>query len=164
MAEVTRIGKVDNRHSPYGNIQRIGLTPNGRRVYRVIDSMGEEAGHLSVPVKDTDAFETAYRDIIVSAPKIQMYAEKHSTQEDIKKRRKLARFVVGAGGVTGAAISIVATQNSSALKKVLATVAGIIIGLSVGFVAFIVTTMPSGTYKFAKANRTFARLDIQPEK
>lgn len=164
MAEVTRIGNTDNRHNPYGNIQHIGLTPNGRSVYRVIDSMGKEAGRLSVPMKDTDAFESAYRDIINSAPQIQKYVAEHSSGEEIKKRKNLSRFIVGAAGIIGASIPIAITQKSSITKKVLATVAGIIAGLSAGFVASVAATTPPGTFKFAKATRAISKLDIQPEK
>ena len=41
-------------------------------------------------------------------------------------------------------------------------VAGIIAGISAGFAASLAATTPPGTYKFAKANRTFSKLDIQP--
>lgn len=160
MVEALKFGASPN--NPYGNIQRIGTTPNGRSVYRVIDSQGQESGRLSVPQMQADTFEAAYRDIMDSAPKIQKFVIENSSEEDIKKRRTLSRIIVGAGGIIGAAVPIILTRNSSTTKKVLTTVAGIITGLTGGFAASLAATTPPGTYKFAKATRTFSKLDIQP--
>ena len=81
---------------------------------------------------------------------------------DIKKRRNLSRAIVGAGGFIGAAVPIALTRKASTLKQILATVAGVVVGLSAGFATSLSVTTPPGTYKFAKASRTFAKLDIQP--
>lgn len=159
MVEVLNFGASSN--SPYGNIQRIGTTQNGRSVYRVIDSQGKEAGKLSVPNEQVDTFESAYKDIMSSAPKIQKYVIENSSENDIKKRRNLSRFIVGTGGVIGAAVPILLTKRTSITKRVLATVAGVITGLSGGFAASLAATTPPGSYKFAKATRTFSKLDIQ---
>ena len=71
-------------------------------------------------------------------------------------------MIVGAGGLLGAAIPIALIKNLSTTKRVLSTVGGIIAGISAGFAASLAATTPPGTYKFAKATRTFAKLDIQP--
>ena len=150
------------KQNSYGNIQRMGSTENGRAIYRVIDSDGKEAGRLSVAGTDTDKFESAYRDIMDAAPKIQKYVTENSSEADIKKRRNLSRAIVGAGGFIGAAVPIALTRKASTLKLILATVAGVVVGLSAGFATSLSVTTPPGTYKFAKASRTFAKLDIQP--
>ena len=150
------------KQNSYGNIQRMGSTENGRAIYRVIDSDGKEAGRLSVAGTDTDKFESAYRDIMDAAPKIQKYVTENSSEADIKKRRNLSRAIVGAGGLIGVAVPIALTRKASTLQQILATVAGVVAGLSAGFVTSLSVTTPPGTYKFAKASRTFAKLDIQP--
>ena len=150
------------KQNSYGNIQRMGSTENGRAIYRVIDSDGKEAGRLSVAGTDTDKFESAYRDIMDAAPKIQKYVTENSSEADIKKRRNLSRAIVGVGGFLGAAIPIALTRKASTLKQILATVTGVVAGLSAGFATSLAVTTPPGTYKFAKASRTFAKLDIQP--
>lgn len=150
------------KQNSYGNIQRMGSTENGRAIYRVIDSDGKEAGRLSVAGADTDKFESAYRDIMDAAPKIQKYVTENSSEADIKKRRNISRAIVGAGGFLGAAIPIALTRKASTLKRILATVIGVVAGLSAGFATSLSVTTPPGTYKFAKASRTFAKLDIQP--
>lgn len=150
------------KQNSYGNIQRMGSTENGRAIYRVIDSDGKEAGRLSVAGTDTDKFESAYRDIMDAAPKIQKYVTENSSEADIKKRRNLSRAIVGAGGFIGAAVPIALTRKASTLNQILATVAGVVAGLSAGFATSLSVTTPPGTYKFAKASRTFAKLDIQP--
>ena len=150
------------KQNSYGNIQKIGSTEHGRAIYRVIDSDVKEAGRLSVAGTDTDKFESAYRDIMDAAPKIQKYVTENSSEADIKKRRNLSRAIVGAGGLIGVAVPIALTRKASTLQQILATVAGVVAGLSAGFVTSLSVTTPPGTYKFAKASRTFAKLDIQP--
>ena len=162
MVDMFNIGSSGFKQNSYGNIQKIGMTPNGRTVYRVIDSNGEETGKLSVPQTESDKFESAYKDIMDTAPKIQKFVIENSSEEDIKKRRTLSRVIVGTGGIIGAAIPIACIKNLSTAKRVLSTVAGIIAGISAGFAASLAATTPPGTYKFAKANRTFSKLYIQP--
>ena len=153
---------VNGINNSYGNIQRVGMTQNGRAVYRVIDSNGDEAGKLSVPNANAGQFEKAYKDIMESAPKIQKFAAENSSEQDIKKRRTLSRIIVGTGGLIGAVIPVAITRKSSTLKQILATVAGIVAGLSAGFAASFAATTPPGKFKFIKATRTFSKLDIQP--
>ena len=73
------------KQNSYGNIQRVGASENGRVLYRVIDSNGQEAGKLTVAGKDTDKFEQSYREIMEAAPKIQKFVTENSSEEDIKK-------------------------------------------------------------------------------
>ena len=156
------INSLSFRQSSFGNVQKIGSTQNGRIVYRVIDSKGEEAGRLTVPQNEVDTFESAYRDIMDTAPKIQKFALENSSEEDIKRRRNLSRAIVCTGGAFGAFIPLMLTKNLSPMKRILTTVAGIITGISGGFAASLAATAPPGTYKFAKASSTFSKLDIQP--
>ena len=151
------------KQNSYGNIQRTGTTENGRAIYRVIDAEGKEAGRLSVAGTDTDKFESAYRDIMDAAPKIQKYVTENSSESDIKKRRNISRAIVATGGFLGAAIPLTLMRNSkNTMRTILATVTGVVAGLSAGFGTSLAVTTPPGTYKFAKASRTFAKLDIQP--
>ena len=128
------------KQNSYGNIQRMGSTENGRAIYRVIDSDGKEAGRLSVAGTDTDKFESAYRDIMDAAPKLQKYVTENSSEADIKKRRNLSRAIVGVGGFLGAAIPIALTRKASTLKQILATVTGVVAGLSAGFATSLAAT------------------------
>jgi len=163
MVDVTNIGPAGfKQQNSYGNIQRIGTTQDSRMIYRVIDSNGKESGKLSVPACDADKFESAYKDVMESAPKIQQFVIENSSEKDIKKRRTLSRVIVGAGGLIGAIIPVACIKKLSTTKRVLSTVAGIIAGISAGFAASLAVTTPPGTYKFAKATRTFSKLDIQP--
>ena len=162
MVDILNLGSSGFKQNPYGNIQKIGMTQNGRVVYRVVDSEGGEAGKLSVPQNQTDKFESAYKDVMDSAPKIQKYVMENSSEKDIKKRRNTSRAIVATGGIIGAAIPIALSKNLSRGKTILATVGGIIAGVSAGFAASLAATTPPGTYKFAKATRTFSKLDIQP--
>lgn len=151
-----------NSSSAYGNIQRAGYTQNGRAVYRVIDSNGNEAGKLSIPQESTDTFEKAYVDILKTAPEIQKFAIENSSPDDIKRRKNISRVIVAGCGAIGAIIPIALTRKSSTLKQILSTVGGIVAGLSAGFVGSVAATTPPGTFKFAKASRTISKLDIQP--
>lgn len=148
--------------SGFGNIQRMGAMPNGRTVYRVIDSNGDEAGKLSVPSRDTAVFEKSYIDLMDSAPKLQKYVLEHSSEKDIKNRKTLSRVIVAACGIVGAAVPVYFTRKSSTLKQILCTVTGIVAGLSAGFAASMYATTPPGAIKFAKATRTISKMDIQP--
>ena len=150
------------KQNSYGNIQRVGASENGRVLYRVIDSNGQEAGKLTVAGKDSDKFEQSYKDIMEAAPKIQKFVTENSSEEDIKKRRMTSRLITGGGALAGLIIPIALTRKASTLKQILSTVAGLVAGLSAGFATSLAVTTPPGTYKFAKASRTISKLDIQP--
>lgn len=154
---------VDVKQNPYGSIQRTGELPNGRVLYNVIDSEGHKAGKLSVPKEQTDTFESSYKEILETAPKIQAYVNANSSEEAIKKRRNMARAIVGASGLIGLGIPLaILRKSTSVTKKILGAVAGIVVGLSAGFVASLGVTTPPGSLDFAKATRNLSQLDIQP--
>ena len=151
------------RPNSYGNILRTGNLPNGRVIYSVIDSEGNKAGKLSLPIEQVDTFETSYKQILESAPKIQAYVKANSSPESINKRRKLAGAVVVSSGIVGASIPLIILKKSTSItKKILGTVAGIVAGLSAGFVASLGVTAPPGSLKFTRASHTLSTLDIQP--
>ena len=154
---------VDVKQNPYGSIQRYSELPNGRIVYGVIDSEGNKAGKLTVPIEEVDIFEASYKEILETAPKIQAYVKANSSEESIRKRRNTARGIVGLSGVIGAAIPLIILRKSTSVtKKILGAVAGIVVGLSAGFAASLGVTTPPGSLKFAKATRNISKLDIQP--
>ena len=147
----------------YGNIVRAGYLPSGRMMYSVIDSQGNKAGKLSLPANEVDTFEESYKKILDSAPKIQAYVKANSSAESISKRRNMARGIVGTGGILGFAIPLaILRKSSSVTKKILGAVAGIVTGLSAGFIASLGVTAPPGSFEFARARRTLSTLDIQP--
>ena len=93
---------VNLRPNAYGNILRAGNLPNGRVMYSVIDSEGKKAGKLSLPAEQVDTFETSYKQILDSAPKIQAYVKANSSEEAVKNRRNMGRGIVAASGIIGA--------------------------------------------------------------
>ena len=50
------------RPNSYGNVMRAGNLPNGRIMYNVIDSEGNQAGKLSLPREQVDTFEASYKE------------------------------------------------------------------------------------------------------
>ena len=154
---------VDVKQNPYGSIKRAAELPNGRVLYNVVDSEGHNAGKLTVPKEQVDTFEASYKEILETAPKIQAYVNANSSDEAIKKRRNMARGIVGISGLLGAAIPLaILHKSTSVTKKILGTVAGIVAGLSAGFIASLGVTTPPGSLDFARATRNLSTLDIQP--
>ena len=149
------------KQNSYGSIQHIGTAKNGRELYCVINSEGEESGQLTVPKAQKDTFEKAYNDILETAPKIQKYAKEHSSPTDIQKRKNYTRAVTVAGGVLGAAIPLFFARKASSVVQILSMVVGIFVGLGAGFVTGFVNSLPPGTLKFEKASIILSRLDIQ---
>ena len=154
--------EVINGINPYGNIQRIGVGSDNRVVYRVIDSNGQEAGKMTVAQQDVDTFEKSYVDLMSTAPKIQEYVSKHSSPEEINRRKLMSRIVVATGAITGAVIPPLLMKKSSTTKKILTSIGGIVLGLTAGFAGSLAITTPPGTLKFAKATRNLSKIDIQP--
>lgn len=151
------------RPNSYGNVLRAGNLPNGRIIYNVIDSEGNKAGKLSLPQDQVDTFESSYKQILESAPKIQAYVKANSSLEAVNKRRNIARGIVASSGIIGATVPLLILRKSASVtKKILGAVAGIVTGLSAGFVASLGVTTPPGSLEFAHATRTLSTLDIQP--
>lgn len=146
----------------YGAINRVGTTENGRAIYQVIDGDGKEAGKMSIPQKDCDVFEKSYRDIIETAPKLQKFAEKHSTEESRKNLKKTSNWITGLCTAAGAGIAIFKTTNLKTWKQVLITLGGTIAGLAAGMGISFAVTSPPGIMKFNKATQNISKLDIQP--
>ena len=153
---------VNLKNNPYGNIERIGESPNNRALYSVTDSEGKYAGKFSIPMEDVDTFEASYKEILKSAPKIEAYVAANSSEESINKRRKITQGIIGASGLVGVGIPLLILRKSTSVtKKILGAVAGTIAGLAVGFVGSLGVTTPPGSLEFAKASRELSKLDIQ---
>ena len=151
------------RPNSYGNILRAGNLPNGRVMYNVIDSEGNKAGKLSVPLEQVDVFEASYNQILYTAPRIQAFVDANSSDEAIKKRRNTGRGIIAACGILGASLPLaILRKSTSVTKKILGVVAGVITGLSAGFVASLSVTTPPGSFEFARATRNLSKIDIQP--
>lgn len=147
----------------YGNILRAGNLPNGRVLYNVIDSEGNKAGKLSIPLDEVDTFEASYNQILDSAPRIRNFVNANSSEEAIAKRRAIGHGIVAASGIAGIGIPLLLLRKSTSVtKKILGIVAGIVTGLSIGFIASLKVTSPPGSFDFALAKRNLSRLDIQP--
>ena len=152
-------GNLEN--STYGNIRKIGLQKNGRVMYSVFDSEGKDAGKLTIPANEVDTFEKSYNEILSTAPKIKKYVSEHSTEKDLKIRKTQSMLAVTSGGILGAAIPLFLTRNKSTLTQILSIVAGIVSGLSIGFILSLNASTPPESFKFAKAVHNLSRLDVQ---
>ena len=159
MMQNTNINFYNQQHQ-YGNLQRIG-NQDGRTIYRVIDSTGEEAGKMSVATNQADTFEKAYIDMMKSAPQIQKFALENSTPDAIQKKKKLSKIIVGASALTTTGLAIYLTRKSSTIKQILSTVIGAAAGLVIGLAGAIKISTPPGAYKFTQASNTISKLDIQ---
>ena len=156
------VSGISETSHPFGSIYRTSVIKNGRTVYKVVDSKGNNAGKFSIPVEDCDTFEKAYNDMMTTAPKIQQYVRDNSSPLDIKQRKNIFKLTVGSGGFLGAVIPIYLLRNSpSPTKQILGAVAGIVGGLSLGFGTAMYVNTPPGAFKFEKATHTISNLDIQ---
>ena len=154
---------VSIRNNSYGNVQRIRELPNGRVLYGVVDAEGKNAGHITVPIEQADTFESSYQEILETAPKIEAYISANSSEENIAKRRNIARGIVAASGLIGAGVPLLVLRKSTSVtKKILGAVTGVVVGLAAGFVASLGVTTPPGAIEYSKATRELAKLDIKP--
>lgn len=152
---------VQNVNS-YGAITKVGQTENGRVIYQVIDGNGQVAGKMSIAQKDCDVFEKSYKDIIETAPKLQKFAEKHSSEESRKKLKKTSNWITGLSAAVGAGIGIFKTTHlNKTWMQALFTIGGAIAGLAAGMGISFAVTAPPGIMKFNKATRNISKLDIQ---
>lgn len=149
--------------NPYGSIKRTDNKKDGRVIYSVTDSNGSFAGKISIPEEEADSFESAYNDIIETAPEIKSYVAANSSPYDIKRRKHLSiASVAGAGIIGGVASAITTIGVKSGAKRILSIVTGSLIGLGAGFAFSLMLTTPPGSFKFAKASRTLDNIDIRP--
>lgn len=159
---IEKISDEVSRYS-FGGIYKCGSAHNGRVLYAVTDSDGKYTGKLSIPEKDSDRFESSYKTLSETAPKIQKYANKHSKEDAIEKLRKRTKWTLTACGIAGAAVPLILLRNSrSVTKQILGIVGGVITGLFAGFGISIAATMPPEGLKFALASQTLSDIDIQP--
>ena len=160
---VTALSGGNINQYAYGSVERSGTLPNGRIVYDVTDSEGNKAGKFSIPKEQTDTFEASYKTIMETAPKIKKYVDENSSDEDLRRRRSLGRNIVATCGAIGAAVPILLLWKAGSMaKKILGTVAGVVIGLAAGFGISLSATTPPGSKQFARASRTISNLDIEP--
>lgn len=150
-----------NNPNPYGSINRIGTTENGRAIYQILDEKGKEAAKMSLPETECDKFEKSYNTIIETAPKIQRYAQKHSSPEEIAKKRKTSNWIMALSTIAGVAIPMM-TLRGSKWKTIPLTIAGLVAGLAGGIGISTAVTSAPGTMKFAKAVKRLSKLDVQP--
>lgn len=156
------VQNINAQMNSYGSINKIGATENGRVIYQVIDGNGKEAGKMSIPQKDCDVFEKSYHDIMETAPKIQKFAEKHSTEESRKKLQKTSNLIIMLASALGIGIGIAKTAKlEQTWKQMLITAGTGLLGFAAGMGISFMTTTPSGMTKFNKATQTLSKLDIQ---
>lgn len=148
----------------YGSINRIGRTDNGRVVYQVVDAEGKEAAKMSVAQRDSDTFEKSYKTIMVSAPKMQKYAETTSPEE-MKKKQSQAKWIIAGCGLLGGIVPLLKSKGNGfwgAMKQLGLTLLGTGAGLVGGIYIAGKMVTPPGAAEFTKATQTISKLDIQP--
>ena len=157
MSQNLSIQSVNN----YGTVSKIADTQDGRSIYQIISPDGNEAAKVSIPQQDCDTFEKAYSDIIASAPAIQKYAETHSSQEQIDKIKKRAKWTIGISTALGFLIPAAATYKLNKWLQIALTLGGTLAGFVSGsFVAKKMAT-PPGMETFNKATQSLSKIDVQ---
>ena len=58
------VQNISAQSSTFGGINKIGVDTNGRIIYQVVDSSGQEAGKMTIAPQDADTFEKSYNDIM----------------------------------------------------------------------------------------------------
>jgi len=160
---VQNVGNKSNSASPYGSIDRVGTTQDGRVIYRVVDPNGKIAGGLSVAAKDSDTFERSYNQIMEATPKLEKYMQTH-TKDDIKKAQKRGRWISAIGAFTGGIFPATLIKNQKQWVKIVSTIGGTIAGLFVGLQIAKKATVPPGAEEMTKASQAISKLDIKPIK
>ena len=159
------VQNIAHRQNPYGSIQKIGMTPDGRVVYQAVNPTGEVAGRLSVARKDCDLFEKSYRDIMQAAPQIQRYSETTSPDKMMRKQ-KTAKWIVGLSTLIGGGIPLFTVKPNAGWKGTLlqigATLGGTIAGLVLGTVIAEKVAVPPGMKQFTQASTNLSKIDIRP--
>lgn len=157
------VQKINNSIvNSYGSINKIGTRVDGRVVYQVVDPDGKEAAKITIPEADCDKFEKSYNTILKTAPKIQEFAQNHSSPEELKKRRKTSNWTIALSTLICGGIPLFGLHKGGNFVKALATIGGTFVGLIGGFNLASILTSPPGTMKFAKATKNISKIDIQP--
>ena len=160
---VQSVNSVNNQQ-PFGLISKIGTSPDGRVIYQVIDTKGQEAAKMSVAQQDCDKFEKSYADIMEAAPKLQKFAIEHNSPQEMAKRQKTAKRFVGFGALIGFLLPIPFTakiKKHALLKQMAISTAGLIAGLFAGSKLATIFVAPPGSAKLEKASKTLSKLDVQ---
>lgn len=157
------VQNISQAQNPYGSINRIGTTPDGRVVYKVMDGNGDIAGGLSVAQKDCDTFERTYNDIMTAAPKLEKYMQTHS-EEDIKRLQKRGKRIIGGSALVCGIIPALFSHKLTSNKwlQVAMTLGGTFIGLFAGVKIGTKVMTPPGANEMSKATKTLSSLDVQP--
>ena len=157
------VQSINNTQS-FGLINKIGTSPDGRVVYQVVDISGREAGKMSVAPQDCDKFEKSYQEIVKAAPKLQQFALEHNSPQEMAKRQKTAKRLVGGGALLGFLLPIPFTakfKKHPVIKQMLVSTAGLIAGLFTGSKLATAFVAPPGSAQLNKASKTLSKLDIQ---
>ncbi len=149
-----------NSQNPYGAINKVGTTQDGRVVYQVMGADGKIAGGLSVASADCDRFERSYNDIMQAAPKLEKYMQTH-TEEDMRKAQKKGRWITAIGAFAGGMTPAILVRKPGTFVKVLCTVAGTIAGLFAGAKIAQKVSIPPGATEMTRASQEISKLDIQ---
>ena len=158
---VQNVSSSNNTNKSYGEISRVGTTPDGRVIYKVIDASGKVAGGLSVSPNDCDKFERVYQNVMEAAPKFEKYMSTH-TQEDLKKNQKKGRWITGIGAFIGGILPAVLIKKPDIkILKILATLAGTVAGLFAGVSIAKRVVIPPGVEEMSKATQEMSKLDIK---
>ena len=152
----------------YGSINAVGMTQNGRVIYQVINSEGQEAGKITIKREDCPKFENSYRTLLRTAPLMQEYA-RTATPEKVEKMQKKAKWLTIGGTLLGGGIPLFLLKGPKnakpwikALVQIAATLAGTIAGFIGGTAAASKFATPKGSMEFMKATQEMQKIDIQP--
>ena len=153
-----------HNQQPFGLVNKIGTSADGRIVYQVVDTNGQEAAKMSVAPQDCDKFEKSYTDIMEAAPKLQKFVIEHNSPQEMAKRQKMAKRFVGIGALAGFLLPIPFTakfKNHALLKQMAVSTLGLVAGLFTGSKLATAFVAPPGSAKLEKASKTLSKLDVQ---
>ena len=151
-----------NNQNPYGSINKVGTSNDGRVIYQVVGADGNVKGGLSVAPNDCDKFERSYQSLMEAAPKVEKYMKNH-TEEDLKKLQKKGRRITGLSAFAGGIIpAILIHKPDKFLVQLLCTTAGAAAGFFTGLQIAKKITIPPGAEQMSKASKEMSKLDIKP--
>lgn len=144
-----------------GSIARTGEMDNGRIVYAVNDPTGNTVGKVSIPPQQCDVFESSYKNLMDSAPKMQAIAEKYQDPKTMERMRKVSKWSKIIGSGTGLALSAVLTKKMKFGWQALICTVSTIAGLIGGTVAGAKITTPKEALKFTNAMQNLSKVDTK---
>ncbi|MBQ4114368.1 hypothetical protein IJD34_03075 [bacterium] len=147
----------------FGNVTKVGQTPDGRCIYSINGADGKSSGKISVAHRDCDVFEKSYNKMMNAVPKLQEYSEKAVSPDFQKHKKKQAKRARWIGVAIGAAVPIVLTRKmKSGWIQALITLPGAIAGFFGGSFAAVQILTPPGAKQFTKSAEIINKLDIRP--